>query len=178
MCGYSSSRYLWPQWCSLKWRRSNSIKNKRCKIWRYDLADFEKANYILESFNWSSIFNGDIEYAWNKWKDKFCFSDGILHSTKSAFNLPWLNSNIRSLMRDRNRAYKRAKKSQLSLHWKIYKRKRNKVADLLKRAKTDYFSGINLSDSKSFWKATKVLLKRSMECPFLTRVMAKLSQTM
>ena len=44
---------------------------------------------------------------------------------------------------------------------------RNKVTNLLKQAKMDYFSGINLLDPKSFWKAPKVLLKKEPGVPFL-----------
>ena len=45
--------------------------------------------------------------------------------------------------------------------------KRNEVANKLKRAKRNYFSSLNTSDQKSFWKATKFVTKKETRIPFL-----------
>ena len=82
-------------------------------------------------------------------------------------NLPWLTSDLKRLMKVRDTAYKRAKRTRLSSHWNIYKKKRKKVANLLKRSKAMFFSRANLSDPKSFWKAVKVGQKKESQVPCL-----------
>ena len=79
-------------------------------------------------------------------------------------NLPWLTSDLKRLMKVRDTAYKRAKRTCLSSHCK---KKRNKVANLLKRSKAKFFFRANLSDAKSFWKTVKVVLKKESQIPFL-----------
>ena len=82
-------------------------------------------------------------------------------------NLPWLNMELMKSMRTRNLAYRKAKRSNKSNHWYAYKRKRNQVANQLKHAKKIFFSSLNPSNPKSFWKATKVVTKKESRIPSL-----------
>ena len=82
-------------------------------------------------------------------------------------NLPWLNFELTKSMRARNLAYKRAKRSGKHNHWRAFQMKRNKVANMLKHAKRNYFNSLNTSDQKAFWKATKFATKKETRIPFL-----------
>ena len=70
-------------------------------------------------------------------------------------------------MRARNLAFRRMKRTRRSDHLLDYKRKRNKVANMIKKAKSKYFKKLNPSNPKAFWKATKYLTKRSSTIPTL-----------
>ena len=56
---------------SIKWRTSNHVGTKKRKIWKYNLTDFKTANSHLESFDCTSLLNGNIDQAWNNWKRQF-----------------------------------------------------------------------------------------------------------
>ena len=97
---------------------------------RYKLANFEVANTRLDSLDWEDIISGDIDQAWEKWKQAFMsvMEEHIPQSTiPDKHNLPWLSMKS---MRARNLAYRKAKRSNKSNHWYAYKRKRNQVASL------------------------------------------------
>ena len=147
-----------------------SNKTKSRKVWRYKFADFEGANTQLDSLDWEDILPGDIDQAWEKWKRTFMsiMEEYIPQSTiPDKRNLPWLNIELTKSMRARNLAYRKAKRSNKSTHWNAYKRKRNQVANQLKYAKKKFFSSLNPSNPKSFWKATKVVTKKESRIPSL-----------
>ena len=155
---------------SIKWRSINRMKTAKRRIWRYDLADFETANSLLESTDFTNLLNCDIDQAWSNWKCKFLsvMEQCIPHKTiQKKRNLPWLNFELTKSMRARNLAYKRAKRSGKHNHWRAFQMKRNKVANMLKHAKRNYFNSLNTSDQKAFWKATKFATKKETRIPFL-----------
>ena len=49
---------------SLKWKTNNPVRTKTKEIWRYNLADFETANSILEFFDNTTLLNSDINQAY------------------------------------------------------------------------------------------------------------------
>ena len=108
---------------SIKWRTSNHVRNKKIKIWRYGLADFETVNSLLESIDYNSLLNSNIDQAWNNWKCKFlsimdqCIPHTIVQKKR---NLPWPNTELTKSMRARNLAYKRAKRSGKLNHWQAF----------------------------------------------------------
>ena len=85
----------------------------------------------------------------------------------SKWNFPWLNSDIIRSIRHRNRAFKRAKKSGKLEHTEDYKKKQNKVTNLLKSAKLNFFVNLDPSNPKAFWKVTKFLTKQPTTIPIL-----------
>ena len=74
---------------------------------------------------------------------------------------PWVNSDILSLMRNRDQARKKALKSKSVDDFGIYKRLRNCVTSSMRKAKTDYFQrqlDDCTGDPKAFWKLMKKVL--------------------
>ena len=93
-----------------------------------------------------------------------CIPIATLTSKK---NLPWLNRNIIKAIRERNRAFKRAKKSRKSEHMQKYKKQRNMITNMLRSAKLNFFKNLDPSSPKSFWKVAKFLTKQSSTIPIL-----------
>ena len=149
---------------------TNSVKTSPRTIWRYNHADFELANKLLSAFKWDEILCGNIDQIWTKWENQFmavmeqCIPIATLTSKK---NLPWLNRNIIKAIRERNRAFKRAKKSRKSEHMQKYKKQRNMITNMLRSAKLNFFKNLDPSSPKSFWKVAKFLTKQSSTIPIL-----------
>ena len=82
--------------------------------------------------------------------------------------LPWLSKELnKSIICVRKLAYKSAKKTGASQHFLSYKRKRNEVVKLMKKAKRKFFQGLNTPNSKNFWKVATFLSKKNSSIPTL-----------
>ena len=57
-------------------------------------------------------------------------------------DLPWINNNIRKLMRKRNRLYKKYKKNKTKTLFDNFKQFRNKVTSNLRKAKQEYVKSL------------------------------------
>ena len=58
---------------TLKWSRNPPpVKAKKRSIWKYAQADFEKANRLIETTDWTPLYNeSNIDSAWDMWETKF-----------------------------------------------------------------------------------------------------------
>ena len=109
---------------------------------RYDHADFQTANELLETVDWESLIVDDIDVAWQNWETKFMsiMNQCVLKTTiPTKKNLPWLLKELNKSIRARNVAYKRAKRTGASQLFLSYKRKRNEVVKLMRKAKRKFF---------------------------------------
>ena len=149
---------------------TNPIKTNARTIWRYSLGDFETANDLLNAVNWEDLLSGDIDQMWAAWEEKFimimkqCIPTAELPAKP---NLPWLNSDIIKGIRERNKAFKLAKKSGRTDHLNDYRTKCNRITNMIRDAKSKFFKGLNPSNPKTFWKLTKYLTKQSTSIPVL-----------
>ena len=82
-------------------------------------------------------------------------------------NVPWLNSNTVRYIRLRNNVFQSAKRSGKSKDFAKFKKLRNRVVQMMRSSKKEYFKKINLADKKSFWKAIKFLSKKQISIPEL-----------
>ena len=76
----------------------------------------------------------------------------------------WISSDIKRLIRKHKRAYRKAKRSGLQHHWNRFKELRNKVINLVRKAKESHKDGIanklkseSLS-SKDWWRTLKSVI--------------------
>ena len=83
--------------------------------------------------------------------------------------LPWINNNIRKLMRKRNRLYKKNKTKTL---FDNFKQLRNEITSNLRKAKQEYVKSLanklktpNWS-SQDYWKTLKPFIKGLYSCIF------------
>ena len=126
-------------------------------VWHYSHADWDQACERIEAFDWDNIITEDINSSWDGWHAAFlnimekCIPRKALHSKS---NLPWLNKQIKSAMRKRNGLFK------ITGYSANFRSARNKVTDLLRKAKANYFKNLNPKDSKKFCKTVKYLTKQ------------------
>ena len=163
-------RYHCPVFSIFRLKKAVQNTFKR-DIWTYDQGDYESLRKRISEFDWNSIHNDDVNiYAKT-------FSDKLLEMTKECVpnrtitvrphDLPWMNGNIRKLMRKRNRLYKKYKTNKTGERFEAYKKVRNEVINLLRKSKQDYIDslanklkGPNLSSS-DYWKTLKSFINSS-----------------
>ena len=85
-------------------------------VWRYSLANWERACDLIEAIDWHPLLDPiDINKSWTNWSNAFlnimekCIPKTTLPRRK---NRPWLSKKILQAMRRRNMYYKRAKASK------------------------------------------------------------------
>ena len=79
---------------------------------------------------------------------------------------PWLSGSIR-FVRKRNAQFQKAKRSKQTSHHVQYRRLRNRITNMIRTAKRNYFGKLNTFDSKDFWKAFKIINNDSHAIPTL-----------
>ncbi len=143
------------------------VRHCRRPIWRYSHADWGKAREMIEGFDWDTLLSEDINLSWTRWHTNFmaimeeCIPKKTLPPRR---NLPWLRKNTKNAMRKRDAIFKESGYSAK------YRSARNRVTNMLRRAKADYFQKhLNPRDSKRFWKAVKYLNKQQSTIPTSSR---------
>jgi hypothetical protein len=71
---------------------------------------------------------------------------------------PWLDSDLRKLMIDRDRMLRKARKTKEERHWSLYKKLRNSCNNKLRFAKSSYQKDLlnqNAGNPKKFWSTIK-----------------------
>ncbi len=100
------------------------------EIWRYDLADFDRANDLIISTDWEDLMAEGMDVSLAKWQDKFmeimvqCIPKVRLPKRK---NFPWLTKKILQAMRKRNTLFRKAKTTGDNRVYQKYKKCRNNV---------------------------------------------------
>ena len=80
----------------------------------------------------------DVYYAWNLLFTELCNEHAPLKQIKIRSNsLPWITKEIRITMNQRYKTLKRARQLNDPLLWDDYRRLRNKVSTMTKKAKAD-----------------------------------------
>ena len=99
----------------LKVSKSNSVSFKR-KVWIYDKGNYQQYNEKLAAVDWDYLFEceNEIEGKVGALTDKLlkAASETIPNKTITVRqnDLPWINNDIRKLIRKRDRIRKKAKK--------------------------------------------------------------------
>ena len=147
------------------------MRNTRRQIWRYAHANFDLASILLSNLDLDSILDlNDVNLSWNRWKD--CFMDVMNRCITTTLlpnrtNLPWLTKSLIQLMRKRNALFRKARDSNDTELWEKYRTVRNRLVSKLREAKSLYFSHLNPSSGKDFWKAIKYINKKESTVPTL-----------
>ena len=108
-------------------------------------------DYMLEWTN-PTIMWESLIYKINSYLDEHC--------PYKTFNIkkkkePWLNDELLELIIEKDRRYRKAKKSKSDLDWTNAKNFRNFVNNSVKEAKANFIkqqSQLFINDSKKFWK--------------------------
>ena len=74
------------------------IKTKARSVWRYSLADWDKACELIEATDWMSLLDHlDVDRSWSNWKNAFltimeeCIPKATLPPKR---NQPWLTTKL------------------------------------------------------------------------------------
>lgn len=141
------------------------VRSKVRNFKRFNDNDFVQE---LSAIPWYLITQCvDPNNSWQIWKSFFleCLDRHapLIYKSIKQNSIPWINSDIKKLMRSRDFHKKRAKKYNSQIHWDKFKSKRNKVNSEIKKAKIVYyqtkFSELSLAkDMKKTWSLVNTLL--------------------
>lgn len=137
------------------------INTVRCR--RFNNYSSQTLADDLHSASWKNIDTSiTINEAWMPFKRTFMkIADKhapFMTMRIRSSTLPWLNENIRNLIKVRNFYHKKAQKSGFCNDWAIYRAIRNKVVSQIRYAKRNYYSNLveeNKNDSRKLWNAMK-----------------------
>ncbi|CAB3994585.1 Hypothetical predicted protein [Paramuricea clavata] len=114
------------------------------------------------------VLQSDTDSMWTLWKELFLEvldkHVPIQHIRKKSSSIPWLTSEIKKLLFDRDKKKCRAMIIKLNANWDEYKASRNKVNIALRQAKADYYRNkiaTQNNNPKEAWKTINRLLGRS-----------------
>ena len=119
----------------------------------------------LKNINWEPFYN--CEEPNSAWKllrqiisetcDRYIpFTSKIIKGKPC----PWLTEKLKSEMNFRDKLLRKARKTEQSTDWKSYKCQKNKVTNLIKKAKSEYHQNLlneNTNKPEQFWKCIKKL---------------------
>ena len=107
--------YYCPTYCIFKFKKDISRPFIR-KKWLYAKGDYDKFRQIVNDYDWASTYDEDVNlYATNFTNSLLNMAEKCIPSktvTVRPQNLPWMNNNLRKLMRKRNRLFKKYKKDK------------------------------------------------------------------
>ena len=144
----------------------DGVRSSGRSVWRYAYADFDLANVLINDVDWGALVTDDVDDFCLFWQSTFlsimeqCIPRSVLPDRRR--NLPWLTKPLLQCIRRKNALYRRVKHSSCVLLHLKYKQLRNRVTSLLRSAKHGYFSSIDPSDTRSFWKLVNVLNRRGV----------------
>ena len=151
-----------PIFVSVQARILESKTIRKKNVWDYSRLDAPRLTNELMTINWDDILRNDIDVATEQ------FSSAILSAANNAiprkvisirsWDKPWMNSDIKRLIRKRDRLFKTArskeKKSKnsndIKAAWDRWKHCRNEVTNLLRHSKSQYMrrEALNLIQQK------------------------------
>ena len=163
-------RYHCPVFGIFNFRKPKCLSFKR-RIWKYDDGNYEMLRQKASATNWNDFQNNDINiYCENLIEHlqsitEMCIPNKVITIRPS--DPPWITTSIKRHIRKRNRAYKRAKKTNLPIHWTKFRNLRNRVTQLIRESKQSFNDSMATklkSDSlspKQWWKLLKYFIARN-----------------
>ena len=118
--------------------------NRKQKFLRDTFTVMIKVNFNLlhekaSSFDWNSLQNDNIDVYASNIETKIISLSRECISNKNIkvrpYEPPWLTNFLKRKIRQRKRAYKKAKRTRLENHWSKFKNLINEVVDLIRTSK-------------------------------------------
>ena len=139
-------------------------------VWVYKKAKFEDLNEKILSYDWSCLQEGTVNEACAVFTAVFmnfvksCVPSKTINVRPD--DKPWYDNIIRKFSTKRDRMKKTSRKSGRSQDWEKYKHLRNKVNNLKKQAKENFYNNLEVNlvelqsnDRKGFWKIIRHFVK-------------------
>ena len=122
--------------------KSKNIALKR-RVWQYHRGNYELFRNELDNIDWDDLIdNTDLNTAVKSVTDKILMAaetsipNKIVYVRK--YDPPWINGEIRKLIRKRRRLHKKAKNTNNEHDWSKFRKTRNRCVNLVKVAKANY----------------------------------------
>ena len=157
---YQNIRYHCPIYAIFNFDKHKHICYKR-NIWQYENGNYDLLKQYVNEFDWLSLKSDDVNtYAENVTSKILEFCKCTIPNKKITvrpLDSPWINNEIKKIIRKRKRAHKHAKKVNSPNNWETFRKLRNKSISALREAKKEY--KIKLSEkitsgkfsSKDWW---------------------------
>ena len=165
-------RYHCPIYGIFKFSKPK-IKTFKRHIWSYDKGNYDMLRDRASSIDWGSLQDDDIDIYSNNINNAInsiateCIPNK--HVQIKPLEPPWISLSLKRHIRKRKRAYKRAKRTNLELHWKLFKKIRNKVTKMIRESKESHYDKIadklksNTLSAKDWWKTLKTFILPSVK---------------
>ena len=163
-------RYHCPVFCILNFSKSIDSPFQR-RIWRYKDGDYAGMRNSLSQTDWDSVFTEDIDTSTENITNHLLalcskyIPNKIVTVRQS--DPPWFHNDLRKKVRQRKRAYDKAKKTNLASHWDMYRKIRNETISLLRQSKRTFTETLaqklrtNELTGSDWWKTLKSFIKPS-----------------
>ncbi|XP_072038658.1 uncharacterized protein [Amphiura filiformis] len=134
-------------------------KQKKRKIYLYKKIDLEGLKQEIKTLcenitDMANTTSSSVEDLWNTFKDGIHASMDANIPSKMVgkkHQSPWISPRIKRLLRRKQRAYNKARKSNLTEDWENFKKQRKMVKTETKKAYWEYVKGTCLESPKQFW---------------------------
>ena len=149
--------------CCLRKLNNMKFKQKTVECRNYARYDYESMNNDFQRVDWSSLYSlRDVNKALEFFNNTVSsiFNKHAPFITKKVRGKPfnWNTPEIRRAMTDRNRILKKARKSNCSRDWNLYRSLRNRCNNRIKSAKATYQRKLlseNSDNPAKFWSCLK-----------------------
>ena len=151
--------------------------NKDENLFKRDTKHFDRENFFLDllDIEWKSVINiekGDPNFSFNNYEktlniiiDKYMPIRKLTKKEKKQQKKPWINYEIKTLIKSREKLYKKfikAKDKEVKDgYYRKYKELRNKVVNLCKQSKKAYYQNFfiqNVNNIKKTWQGIKSII--------------------
>ena len=154
--------------------RPTYLKQKRRKVFAYSKANWAKIKLDATSIsaNITRLYNenADVMLLWDTFKTAIWQSVNKhvpSKNSKPKYHLPWLDRNIKRLLRQKQRLYNKAK---ITNDWSVYRSHQKYCKTTIKRAEQNHINniiidGIKNKNNKPFWSYVKSKKMTTWESP-------------
>ena len=126
-------------------------------------------NEDLRQADWNLVYEqNDPNKAWEMFKvltsNIFNRHAPLITKRINGRPCPWLTSNVRAELNDRDAAQRRWRRTKDEGDWNIYRRKKNRCTNRIRQARNNYYIELlteNQNNSKKFWNHIRKLLPKS-----------------
>ena len=157
-------------------RKMNHVKYKpqtiKCRNYsNYDPSSLEKD---LCDADWEPLYAMvNVNVAWSFFKEKlqniYNNHAPLIEKRIKGRPCPWLTSNIKVLINDRDKVLRKARKTNREIDWSHYKSLRNRWTKNIRVAKSNYLKSLlneNANSPRKFWSIIKQIIpnNKGSEC--------------
>ena len=137
-------------------------------IYSYNKGKFNLLREKATSVDWNSLQDDNIDVYASNIESKITSLARECIPNKNIkvrpYEPPWLTTFLKRKIRQRKRAYRKAKRTRIDNHWLKFKMLRNEVIDLIRTSKKQYFNGIaeklksKALSPKDWWATLKTFI--------------------